>query len=184
MATAMHRAAIFLLLAAWGAGCQGQGTESSQGDEPEPTSAASPARVERRDVDLRAIVDVQGPEGWVGKAEPRGERWASAGGDAQLFFGTLRSAEEPRALIESLAGTWGVSDIRWAEEQALSIGADRLPATGADGACTTRGGEATIAYASADTGQGTVLVAYVLDRSAKAEVREAAMTAVASFKKR
>lgn len=178
VASAMSRAAIFLLVV-WGAGCEAQSADSGQADEPEAA-----ANVEAPEAELQAVIDVRGPEGWASKGELGGSRWSSPKGDVELYFGLIGSAGEARAAAEARAARWGVSDMRWGEEQKIAIGAERLPALAADAWCKTRAGEGTIAYATTETARGTLLVMYVLGKDASAEAREAAMTAVASFQKK
>lgn len=177
-ALTMTRAAIFLV-AFGGVACQG-----ADSDSPDAREAANTEVAPAADLEIQAIVDVSVHESWAKVSEARGARWSSPKNDVQLFFGPIRSVDEPRAVIEGLAVQWGVSDIQWGEEQKIAVGAERLPALAADGACKTRAGDATIAYATADAGRGTVLLAYVFDKGASPEAREVAMKAVGSFTKK
>src|SRR5262249_14320143 len=149
-------------LALGAAACQSADTASGReadSAEPAPQSNGKPRSPS---IDIQTLVDISAPDGWSKAADEGGARWSSPKGDVQLFFGSIEPSEKPRAVIEAIAAKWGVSDIHWNDEQRVAIGAERLPATAADGSCKTRAGDATIAYSTADAGRTGVLVAYVL----------------------
>jgi hypothetical protein len=101
---------------------------------------------------------------------------------AQLEVGAGNGALDQ---LNELASIVGATEVRMSDEQAIAIGADKLPARAADGVCKLGEREARVQYALVDMGEDErVMLAHIVVTGAPDEVGRAAQGAIASLRRK
>jgi hypothetical protein len=182
-----RRIGVALLAAGLSIGCD-QAHDEAAGDKAAATSAtpAHPAQKQASSSGAPlARIDLDAPTGWA--KQPRGA-WqihTSADEKSVLALGPIDDGAPTREALDEAAHLLGISDVHWAEEQAISIGVDHLSARASDGPCRFRNGDARVAYAAVDVGEGErILVIHLATNDAPADAQKTALTAVASLRKK
>lgn len=173
-------------------GCAG-GVDEGGSDRKDATNAgtqsesARPGLAAPRPSPPEGIVHapIDAPEGW--RAEVRGAwmTYTSPDGISRISEGALTPTDDIPAKVKEITALMDASDVNLAEEQTISIGAEQLKARAADGWCHVGHEEARVAYAVVDTGEGRrVMLIHLLAKDAPVETQRAALTVVASLRRR
>ena len=131
-------------------------------------------------------VEIAAPGDWVRKSKPGG--WSimiAPDKKAAFAFTTFAKGADPTPKIGEIAVAVEASAISWESPKKAKLGPDDLPATLAKGECQYAAGAGRIVYALVDPGNDQqLLVVYVANDSAAAEVRKDAGAAFKSLRKK
>lgn len=176
---AMKTAAI-LALALCGAAC-GKGAEEG-GLESAP-AAAEPAQAEIAAPVVTRARRLPTPAGWTIGARGAWSWSTSADGRAHLVEGAVEPGGDVGRAVRAAAAAVGARELHLADEISINLGEGHLPAQAADGWAVTDKGEARVAYAVIEPGDGEgLLVLHVFARDTAGDTQRAALGAIASVR--
>lgn len=123
------------------------------------------AEVDNRDPDGAAGVALQSgtkvtftaPAGWSTEKTGAFNSSKSADGKAFVLAGSYGSTESPQTKRDEAATAAGLSECKWAGDESIAMGKDKIAASGADGVCKKGGTTVRTAYVST-TGEGQNMV--------------------------
>jgi hypothetical protein len=171
--------AAVLALAWCGAACGKGGEEGVLESAP----AAEPAQAEVAAPAVKQARRLPTPAGWRVSARGPWSWSSSADGRAHLVEGAVESGSNVGHAVREAAALVGARDLHLADEISISLGEGHLPAQAADGWARTDAGEARVAYAVVEPGDGDgLLVLHVFARDTAGDTQRAALAAIASVR--
>jgi hypothetical protein len=125
------------------------------------------------------------PAGWEERAEGAWTLHHAPDKRAHLAAAPLGAGDAVAARVAEAVALMGGSDVRTAEEQAITIGLDARPARAASGSCRFGAEDGRVQYAAVDLGDGErFLLVYAAASGAPEDAQKAAFAAIATLRRK
>lgn len=140
---------------------------------------AAPSKVEAKGV------AIDPPAGWAARAQGAWTVHQAPDARAHLAFAKLGAAEAVPAKVAEAIAAMGGADPRTSDEQAITIGPDKLPARAASGACRFGADDGRMQYAVVDAGEGErMLLVFAAAKDAPEGAQRTAFASIASMRRK